>query len=46
MAGVEVYQMTDNGLLTQAMLEGTKYRRHDLLNAYEEASGSGNTMKY
>ncbi|MDB5490780.1 MAG: putative lipoprotein [Micavibrio sp.] len=30
--GVRVYQMTDNGLIAQAMVQGTKYWRDDSLN--------------
>ncbi len=30
--GVNVYQMTDSGLLAQAMVQGTKYWRDDTLN--------------
>ena len=30
--GVQVYQLTDTGLLAQAMIQGTKYWRDDTLN--------------
>lgn len=31
--GVRIYQLTDTGLMAQAMLQGTKYWRDDALNA-------------
>lgn len=30
--GVRIYQLTDSGLMAQAMLQGTKYWRDDTLN--------------
>jgi hypothetical protein len=30
--GVRIYQITDTGLMAQAMLQGTKYWRDDELN--------------
>jgi lipid-binding SYLF domain-containing protein len=32
LAGTQVYQLTDSGLLAQAMIQGTKYWRDDTLN--------------
>jgi len=32
LAGTHVYQLTDSGLLAQAMIQGTKYWRDDTLN--------------
>ena len=31
--GVRIYQITDSGLIAQAMVQGTKYWRDDTLNA-------------
>ena len=36
--GVKVYQLTESGLLAQAMLKGTKYWRDRDLNAYDQSS--------
>lgn len=38
--GVRIYQMTDSGLMAQAMLQGTKYWRDDSLNAVDKHSAS------
>jgi lipid-binding SYLF domain-containing protein len=38
--GVRVYQLTQSGLLAQAMLKGTKYWRDDTLNDYIQSNSS------
>jgi lipid-binding SYLF domain-containing protein len=35
--GVRVYQLTDDGLMAQAMLQGTKYWQDDALNGQDHA---------
>ena len=43
--GVRVYQITDNGLMAQAMLQGTKYWRDEELNMQGEI-GYNTTPRY
>jgi lipid-binding SYLF domain-containing protein len=44
--GVRVYQLTDTGLLAQAMLKGTKYWRDSDLNDYQQHSEAAPSYGY
>lgn len=40
LSGMRIYQMTDSGLIAQAMLQGTKYWRDDSLNEKKKPAGA------